>query len=261
MAAAEPIPICDGHIHFNAQVREHLHPTDALRRLDEAGITCAIVSSTPNDGTERLHALAPDRIVPMLRPYRTAEDRYTWFRDPATIEYLRHGLAHFDYRGIGEFHVFGAQAETPVVREMVRIAVSRQMPLHAHTNVTGITSLLEQATSVPVIWAHAGFDTPVAELHALLDAHDNLYLELSFREGIAPDGRLAPAWRELFIAHRRRCLVGTDTYIPSRWTELSALADAARAWLTQLPPGVATDIAHANAQRVFARGGNAGAAP
>lgn len=248
---AEPLAICDAHIHFNAQIRKHLQPTDALQRLDAAGINCALVSSTPADGTEQLHALAPHRIVPLLRPYRTGADRYTWFRDADTIEYLREELRRFDYRGIGEFHVFGAQAQSEVVREMVRMAVSRRLPLHAHSNVSGIAALLEQAPGLPVIWAHAGFDTPVEQLHAMLDAHDNLYLELSFREGIAPDGRLAPAWRKLFTAHRRRCLAGTDTYIPSRWMELTELADATRAWLAQLPPGIAADIANGNARRLF----------
>ena len=54
----------------------------ALRILDQGGIRRAFVSSTPDEGTVRLYDQAPDRIIPVLRPYRQPGELVSWFRDP-----------------------------------------------------------------------------------------------------------------------------------------------------------------------------------
>jgi len=245
------IPVFDAHIHYNADVWEALPPARALEKLGEAGITRALVSATPAEGAERLYRLAPARIVPFLRPYADSSARYTWYKQVATIDYVREQLARIPYRGIGEFHVFGDDAGTAVVTEIIRLAREHRLALHAHTNLPGMQAILEQAPDIPVIWAHAGFNVPVVLLNELLEEHPQLYLELSFREGITREGKLTPEWKALFVTHPRRCLVGMDTYTPGRWAELAELADTARDWLDQLPPEIAAGIAHGNAERLF----------
>jgi hypothetical protein len=48
-------------------------------------------------------------------------------------------------------------------------------------------------------------------------------------------------------------MLGTDTWIPSRWAELAGVQDWHRAWLRELPADVARRIASENAERL-ARG-------
>jgi predicted TIM-barrel fold metal-dependent hydrolase len=252
--AQEPeLPIFDGHIHYSEDVWDPLPVSRVLEMLTEVGIERMLVSSTPTEGTERLYRAAPDRVVPFLRPYPSRAHRYTWFEDEAIPDYIREQLQRIPYRGIGEFHVFGDDARSPVVAEVMGIAREKQLALHAHTDLKGMRALLEQSGDLIVIWAHSGFDVPVSTLDSLLRAHKHLYLELSFREGITQDGELTQEWRNLFIQHPKRCLVGMDTYLPSRWVELPELASTARAWLAQLPGEVSAAIAYRNAERLFAK--------
>ena len=227
--------------------------------LSEAGISRAVVSATPGGGAERLYRAAPDRVVPFLRPYPSRAHRHYWYRDPEIPSWVRAELARIPYRGIGEFHVFGADAASPVVQDVIGIARERQLALMAHTDPEGIATILAQAPSSDVIWAHAGFDVPMADLQDLLDAHPRLFLELSFREGMLRDGGLTPAWRAFLVKNASRCLAGTDTYTPGRWAALADLVDETRQWLGQLPADVASRIAYGNAAALFgATGRDAG---
>ena len=63
-------------------------PDAILALFDKTGVRWAFVSSTPDDGTVRLYDKAPDRIVPVLRPYRTRADMGTWTTDASGIEEL-----------------------------------------------------------------------------------------------------------------------------------------------------------------------------
>jgi len=92
-----------------------------------------------------------------------------------------------------------------------------------------------------------------AEVGRLVDARPNLVVELALRSDVAPGGQLDSAWRELFVRHAERFMVGTDTWIPSRFAEYVDVQDRARAWLRQLPPEVASRLASENAE-LLARG-------
>ena len=61
-------------------------------------------------------------MIPELRPYRTRADVGTWFRDESVIPYLEDRLRKYKYAGIGEFHLYGADADLPVPRKMVELA-------------------------------------------------------------------------------------------------------------------------------------------
>jgi hypothetical protein len=211
-AAAAALPVFDAHIHYSADVWDAIPPGRAMAMLSAAGISRAVVSATPAGGAERLYRAAPDRIVPFLRPYPSRAHRHYWYRDPEIPSWLRAQLARIPYRGIGEFHVFGTDAGSPVVQEVIGIARERQLALMAHTDPEGIAAILAQAPANDVIWAHAGFDVPIADLQDLLDAHPRLFLELSFREGLLQDGRLTPAWRCL-SGRKRRAVPGGDGHL------------------------------------------------
>ena len=252
LAADGELSVFDAHIHYNDDARSSLTPQSALQKLDRAGVSRALVSSTPNDGTLALYHQYPNRIVPMLRPYRTDADRGTWNHDAAIVKYIERELQRGVYRGIGEFHLHAGQSGTDEIRRIVEISVRRNLILHAHSDTQAIQDLFAISSAARILWAHAGISAGPEAIGALLDRHRTLWVELSLRNrDIAPAGRLDPAWRALLLRHPGRFLIGTDTWAPHRWNELPDEMAAARGWLAQLPPRIAGQIAHGNAQRVF----------
>ena len=118
-AQEPPLPIFDAHIHYSHDAWESVPPQQAIEILRKAGVRRALVSSSGDDGQQKLYALAPDLILPSLRPYRSRGDIGTWVRDQSVIPYLEERLKRYRYVAIGEFHVFGADADLPVVRRVV----------------------------------------------------------------------------------------------------------------------------------------------
>lgn len=78
---AQHFPVFDAHIHYSQPDWSVYSPEGVLAILDRAGVRWAMVSSTPDGGTLRLHGKAPERIVPVLRPYRTRGGMGTWTTD------------------------------------------------------------------------------------------------------------------------------------------------------------------------------------
>jgi hypothetical protein len=246
------VPLFDAHVHYSAPDWSAYTPEAALAVLDRAGVRRALVSSTPDDGTLRLYERAKDRIVPFLRPYRSRDDMATWHADPAVARYVEERLARGIYRGIGEFHVYGADVEGATLRRLAEVAVERDIHLYAHTDAATLARMLALFPAAKLLWAHAGMSAGPAEIAPLLDRAPRLVVELSLRNGdLAPGGALSPAWRALLERHADRFLVGTDTWVTSRWAELPAIQAEARRWLSQLPPPVARRIAFENGERLF----------
>ena len=94
--------------------------------LRQAGLKKAFVSSSSDDGTQMLYKAAPDLIVPVLRPYRRRGETGSWIKDPSIIAHVEARLKANTYAGIGEFHAYGADADTPVMRRMVRAGQGAQ---------------------------------------------------------------------------------------------------------------------------------------
>lgn len=246
--------IHDGHIHYDQDVWQTLPPDKAVQMLRAESIHRALVSATPGEGAEMLYREAPELVIPMLRPYKSWRHRYLWFNDPELKAYLLEHLARAPYRGFGEFHVFGGDADSIPMEEMIELARERKLALHPHTDLEGMRIILQKAPDVVVLWAHGGFNVPVETLIELLDRYPMLYIELSLREGMLESGeRLTPQWRRFLIDYRSRFLVGMDTYKPSRWADLPEIAAETRHWLQQLPQDVSADIARNNLDRLFPR--------
>ena len=246
--------IHDGHIHYDQDVWETLPPADAISMLKQQNIKRALVSATPAEGAEMLYRADPEIVIPMLRPYKSWRHRYLWFNDPDLETFLLEHLARVPYRGFGEFHVFGEDADSIPMEEMIELARQRKLALHPHTNLEGMRIILEKSPDINVLWAHGGFNVPVATLRELLDTYPKLYIELSLREGMLDDEqRLTSEWKQFLVDYRTRFLVGMDTYKPSRWADLPEIASETRGWLAQLPEGVAADISRNNLDRLFPR--------
>ncbi len=253
-AAINPAAIHDGHIHYDEDVWEALPPADAIDMLKRENIQRALVSATPTEGAEMLYNADPETVIPMLRPYKSWRHRYLWFKDAELKDYLLEHLARVPYRGFGEFHVFGTDADTKPMEAMIELARERKLALHPHTDPEGMRLILKKAPDIPVLWAHGGFNVPVDTLRELLDMYPKLYIELSLREGMLDDDqRLTLQWKQFLVDYRKRFLVGMDTYKPGRWADLPEIAAETRDWLQQLADDVAADISRNNLDRLFPR--------
>jgi hypothetical protein len=221
-SAADDLPVFDTHLHYSH-----------------------------DEGTQKLVALAPDIVVPVLRPYRKRGDQSTWVRDETVLVYLAERLAKYRYAAIGEFHVYGADADLPVVRATVEMAHARGMFLHLHGDADAVTRVFAQNPQARILWAHSGFDRP-ENVRAMLERFPRLHADLAFRTDQARDGKVDPAWREVFLAHPGRFTLGTDTFTPERWHFVVEHAAFSRRWLGDLPRDVAERIAFRNGEALFA---------
>jgi hypothetical protein len=251
-ATAADAPLSDGHIHYSRPDWSVYTPDQIVVILDTAGITRALVSSTPDDGTLKLYERDPKRVIPILRPYRTRDDMGTWWRDPSIIPYLEQRLAKGVHKGIGEFHIHGKDIRTPVLKRITEIAVQRDLYLHAHSDDAAVIELFAMEPRSKIIWAHAGMSSNAQVVGALMDKYASLWADLSYRYGdVAPGGTLDPAWRALLIRHADRFMLGSDTWTTGRWEQVVTMAGEARRFLEQLPPEVAGKIASKNIERLF----------
>ena len=248
---AAELPIFDAHVHYSHDAWENLPPKDAIAILRRAGVVRALVSSSGDEGTQRLVAEAPDVVLPSLRPYRTRGDIATWVRDESVVAFLEDRLAGQRYVAVGEFHLYGADADLPVPRRMVALAREHRLVLHAHSDTDAIERLFKQDPAARILWAHSGFDSPDA-IRAMLARHRNLWCDLAFRSEPGGDGKVPAEWRALFTDFPDRFMVGTDTFTPERWHYIVEHAAWSRAWLADLPPPLAERIAWRNADALFA---------
>jgi len=226
-----------------------LPPEQAVAALRADGLAKAFVPSSGDDGTLRLAALAPDLIVPVLRPYRRRGETGTWHSDPTVVDMIRDRLSRNRYAGIGEFHIFGEDAEKPVMQAMIALAKEHKIFLHAHSDADAIDRIFRQDPDARVLWAHSGFTDP-EEVTAMLAKHPNLWADLAFRSDQARGGTVDPAWRKAFLAFPDRFMLGTDTFTPERWFYVADHARWSRGWLADLPPDVALKIGRTNAERL-----------
>ena len=94
-AQTAELPIFDAHLHYSHDAWESVPPEKAIAILRKAGLKRALISSSGDDGQQRLYALAPDLVIPELRPYRSRGEIGSWVRDASVIPYLEERLKKF----------------------------------------------------------------------------------------------------------------------------------------------------------------------
>jgi Amidohydrolase len=253
--AQQPLEIFDAHLHYNQEPTPFYSLDQVLETFRRNRITGILATSRPNKGTHQLvDAKAPGLwVVPFIRPYRVRDDIQTWFADPALLDLIKTEYERGYFRGIGEFHIYGQAAASPLVKMMVDFAVEKDLYLHAHCDEEALLILFAHNPKARIIWAHTGFTVEPRRVGELLDQHPGaLWGELSYRSGITSrDGKLSPEWRELFARHADRFLLGSDTWINQRWFGYDTIFKEYRGWLAQLPAEQAQRIASGNAVRLF----------
>jgi len=250
--SANELPLFDAHIHYSQDAWDVVSAERAVAILRSAGVKKALVSSSSDEGTQRLYRIAPDLVVPVLRPYRKPGEQSRWIHDESVKAMLSERLAANRYAGIGEFHADGEQIELPVMQHVIALARQYNIFLHAHVDVDAVHRIFKSNPDALVLWAHAGFESPEVIANTL-QRYPNLWADLSFREEFAFQGVIEDSWRSLFERFPTRFLLGTDTYTPERWFYVGEYADWSRGWLQELPREIAENIAFRNAEVLLSR--------
>jgi hypothetical protein len=247
---AAELAIVDAHVHYSHDAWDVVPTKEAIAILRKAGLKKALVSSSPNEGTQKLMAEAPDLIVPGLRPYRKRGELGTWMKDPEALRYVEDQLRQHRWVSIGEFHLNGADADLPIPRRIVELAKRHGLFLQAHSDAEAVERIFKQDPGARVLWAHAGF-VPVETVRDMMRKYRGLWADLALRSEVGSGGHVDPQWRALFVEFPHRFMVGTDTWTPSRWNDVVGHAAFSRAWLDDLPADLAERIAWKNAEALF----------
>jgi hypothetical protein len=277
-------PLFDAHLHYNdeawsgsAAQGSGPHPiSDVLARIQRNGVKGVLANSRPNDGSKALaaHPVANPathsssgslQVVPFIRLYRNRADYGTWFQDESIYqmvlaEYAK-GAPNGPFRGIGEFHLYdSANANGAVAKKLMAFAEEKNLPVLAHVDDVAIDLLMANAPSkgqkTRLIWAHTSIGgAPAQRIDAMLAQYPLLMGELSYRPGLTCGERggpsLCPQWRALLLKYPGRFMIGSDTWINQRWQYYDELMQGYRAWLGDLPPAVARQIAWGNGAALF----------
>jgi len=246
-------PLFDSHLHYGGEDVKVYSPKQVIEIFDRNKVEYALVSSTPNDGTEQLYHYAPKRIIPFLGLYRTLKDKRDWMWDESVIPRLEKALESGIYRGIGEFHIFAEDRKSPVLKRVVEIAVERDLMLQVHGDAEVLDEIFELAPNVTILWAHLG-TTPEPEfLRAVLKRHpNNLYIDTSVRDKqLLETETLSQAWQALFVDYQDRFMIAVDTFSVNRWDTFDSVVQDIHHWLGDLPPEVSKKLAYDNAYHLF----------
>ena len=140
----------------------------------------------------------------------------------------------------------------PVVKRFAELAAQRNLLLWCHIDDATVEAMLKTLPGARDCCGRTPACRPRPSASGeLVDRFPMLWVELALRTDVAPGGTLDPEWRALFVRHPDRFLVGTDTWVTSRWESVRDANEAVQRWLQQLPRDVAEQIAWKNGERLF----------
>ena len=246
-------PLFDAHLHYNDDAAAEYSLGRVAELFSKTGVKAILANSRPNDGTRLLFekGRADTKVIPFIRVYRDRADYGTWFNNPDIHAMIVEEYKRGYYRGVGEFHVFGKDADTDVVKKIVNFAVEKNLVLLAHCDEQALELLFAHNPKARIIWAHTGFTTPLDQVETLLKKYPQMWGELSYRWDVGENGKLNEGWKALFARHPTRFLVGSDTWVTQRWQTYPDIVSYYRTWLGQLPKPVAERIAWKNGMGLF----------
>lgn len=172
---------------------------------------------------------------------------------------------------------------SPYRQAIYDLANTRGRPVNIHVSletpevIAAVEAIVATRPRMQLILAHAGWVADAATIGRLMEAHPNLYADLSVRldpaaglseagrpevqNGISilqADGSLRPEWRAVIERFPDRFMFAMDITGTERPAYIRELLATARTAFAALPPDVETALAHGNIERLI---GNCAAAP
>ena len=242
-------------MHYNWEPKPFYSVDEVLALFKKHRVTGILATSRPNTGTHALMEAKPQglQIVPFIRPYRVRADIQTWFGDPFIFDLVQGRIqARLLPRHRRVSHLGQGRGRRMGEEDRRFRGCSNDLYLHAHADDIAVEILMRHNPRARIIWAHTGFGLSTDRVAEMLAKYPKLWGELSYRGGITDGGgKLTAEWRALFERYPDRFLLGSDTWINQRWESYGEIMAGYRAWLAQLPPKIAAQIAHGNARALF----------
>ena len=252
-AADPPARMIDAHAHYTLADSQVLSPEAVLAGMDASGVARLVVTSQPPELAQALYRRAPTRILPLLGVYDRDLAKAHWVHDGDLSARVARQLDTGQWAGLGELHLFAADAQQPVFAALVKLAAERKLVLLLHGDAAIVERAFALAPEVRILWAHLGTDPRPDALDPMLQRYPGLWIDTSVRdERIAPAGRLLPEWRALFERYPTRFVVAVDTFSTHRWQGYGEAVAAIRSWVAPLPPALQAALLHDNAAQLFA---------
>ena len=268
-AAPRPVPLLDAHTHL---MIENLTADEEIALLKKAGVDRVLLMHTDPDALAALARKYPGFVIPSLSLARPNVKGLHLDADTGPLMLrLRQARQSCGFGEIPGF-IFG---DNPDFRSIYAAAAATGAPVNIHTDLArpeNIAALEAAASAFPkahLVLAHLGWTAGPDLIGRLLDAHPNLYTDVSIRfepPGSLPwrnngldlsiltaDRTLQPGWRAVIERHPDRFLFAMDiNSFGPRYTITDELVATARTALAPLPRRIQQAIGHANAERLLA---------
>jgi predicted TIM-barrel fold metal-dependent hydrolase len=268
--AAEPQPLALLDMHTHMMV-EGITPDDEVALLRKAGIARVLLMHTEPDVIAALSKKHPGYVVASLSLARpTVKGVHL---DDNTGALMGKLYADHNVCAFGEIpgNSFGDNAN---MRAIYAAAAISGAPVIVHTdladpaNIAAVEAATNAYPKMHFVLAHLGWTAGPALIGRLLDAHPNLYTDVSIRfdpPGSLPwrnngldlsiltaDGAIEPQWRAVIERHSDRFLFAMDiNSFGPRYQMMAQLVDAARTALAPLPRPIQDAIAHGNGEKLL----------
>jgi len=278
---AEDLYFVDAHSQFDQEVE----PSLILQRMDQGGVYKTILASRrhrkPRDAVQAANQY-PDRIVASVRtkgnPYSANSPKY--------FKQLAKQVESGKFNAMAELLVFHAQkgdkaAEVKITLDDKRIttaldyAKQQGWPFVVHIEFASLrgterhdyleklNQFIDANKPHPIVMIHMG-QLPAVDVAALIKAHSNVYFLTSHADTVSVTDsnqpwvnmmageKFSPQWKQLITGHPDRFIFALDNVWSYQWQDTymkhialwkSALAD--------LPPDVASAVAHGNAEKLW----------
>jgi len=267
--AVAPVPLLDAHTHLMVEI---LSADEEIALLRKAGLDRVMLMHTDPDVISALARKYPGFVIPSLSVARPTVKGLHLDADTGPLM-LRLRQAR-QICGFGEIpgFIFG---DNPDFQSVYAAAAATGAPVNIHTDLAkpeNVAALEAAASAYPkahFVLAHLGWTAGPELIGRLLDAHPNLYTDVSIRfdpPGSLPwrnngldlsiltaDRTLQPGWRALIERRPDRFLFAMDiNSFGPRYTMMEELVATARKALAPLPRPIQAAIAHGNAERLLA---------
>lgn len=269
LAAAPPLTFVDAHTHLMV---ENLTPDEEIALLRKAGISRVVLMHNEPEVIADMARKYPGFVIPSLSLNRPTPKSVRLDENTGRLMtklYADRAICSYGEMSGGDF-----SANSESVRAIYAAAAASGAPVNLHVdlakpeNVAAVEVALSAYPKMHLVLAHLGWTAGPDLIGRLLDAHPNLYTDLSIRldpPGSLPwrnngrdlsilraDRTFQPEWRALIERHPDRFLFAMDiNSFGLRYTITEDLVSTARKALAPLPPKVQDAVAHGNIERLL----------